>query len=338
MPADRIIVVGASAGGVSAVTELVRGLPADLPAAVLVVVHFPPDANSALSSILARQGGLPAVQARDGLAVEPGRVYASRPDFHLSLQDGYIRLLHGPRVNGVRPAVDTLFRSAARAYGRRVVGVVLSGSGDDGTVGLAAIKASHGIAVVQDPAEALFPSMPQSAIDHVEVDSVLPLSEIAPLLTQLAGERGDGVQEESVSKSEIDRSENLVEEEKLEWEQGQQPRDLTTITCPNCGGTLWLLDHDGILEFRCHVGHDFSIESLMQNQSAGVETALWSAVRILQERVMLLRRLSTRASERGSNRSAEHFAEQADDAERHSGAIRSILHSGEPARNEPDKE
>lgn len=187
-----IIAIGASAGGVEALTKLVRGLPKDLPAAVFVVVHIPASGTSLLPQILSAQGTLPAVQAVDGQAVEPGRIYLAPPDHHLLLEDSRMRCRRGPRENRTRPAIDPLFRTAAQAYGPRVAGVVLSGTLQDGTAGLSAIKQAGGVAVVQDPQEALFPSMPESALRRVPVDYVLPVPEISPLLARLARPPQDG--------------------------------------------------------------------------------------------------------------------------------------------------
>src|SRR4051794_18781245 len=186
MPGHDIIVVGASAGGVETLAQLVKGLPADLPASIFVVLHVSPHGSSVLPEILGRRGVLPAAHARDGEPIVPGRIYVAPPDFHLIVWPGQVGLSRGPTENGVRPSVDPLFRTAARSYGRRVVGVILSGSLDDGTAGLAAIKQRGGVAVVQSPEEALFAGMPRSALESVAVDHCLPAAETPPLLVELA--------------------------------------------------------------------------------------------------------------------------------------------------------
>lgn len=183
-----IIVIGASAGGVEAMKEVVRGLPPDIPASIFVVLHIPPDGTSVLATILDRVGNLPAAMAKDREEIRPGRIYVARPDCHLLVKRGYVRLVRGPKENSMRPAVDPLFRTAARAYGPRVVGVVLSGTLDDGTAGLLAIKSRSGVAIIQDPEDALYSSMPRSALENVEVDYCLPAAEIPSLLVQLANE------------------------------------------------------------------------------------------------------------------------------------------------------
>ncbi len=165
-----IVVIGASAGGVEALIRLTSALPRDLPASLFVVLHTPARSKSMLPAILSRSGNLPAIHAEHGSAIEPGCIYVARPDHHLIIKPGFVSVTQGPRENRQRPAIDPLFRSAALAYGHRVVGVVLSGSLDDGTSGLVSIKARGGTAIVQDPADALFDSMPRSAIENVAVD------------------------------------------------------------------------------------------------------------------------------------------------------------------------
>ena len=191
MPEDRIsehriIVIGASAGGVEAISQVVRELPADVPAAVCVVLHFPASGTSVLPSILARVGSLPAAHAVDGEPIQPGRIYVAPPDRHLIVRQERVELSIGPKENNHRPAVDVMFRTAARSHGPRVIGVVLSGTLDDGTVGLAAIRKQRGIAVVQDPEDALYPGMPRSALENVGGDHVLPVAGIGALLGRLA--------------------------------------------------------------------------------------------------------------------------------------------------------
>jgi two-component system chemotaxis response regulator CheB len=186
MPIHDIVVVGFSAGGIDPLLQLVGALPADFPAALFIVHHFPPHSVSALPAILSRSGPLDAAQAIDGEPIAPGRMYVARPDWHLLLTHTHISLTQEPQEHGHRPAINPLFRSAARAFGPRVAGVILSGTLDDGTAGLLEIKACGGIALVQQPEEASYPAMALSAIRAVDVDHVAPARELGALLDRLA--------------------------------------------------------------------------------------------------------------------------------------------------------
>jgi two-component system chemotaxis response regulator CheB len=190
-PADRLIAVGASAGGVEALSRLVAGFPEDLPAAVVVVLHHPVGSPSFLASILGKAGRLPATEARDGSPLKPGCILVAPPGHHLVVQDGRVRLLDTPRVNGVKPAIDPLFQSGAREYGPRVVAVVLTGTLSDGSAGLTAVRKAGGVAVVQDPNDAAYSEMPQSALDAAGADHCVPLKEMAPLLESLSRQTVD---------------------------------------------------------------------------------------------------------------------------------------------------
>ena len=321
-----IIVIGASAGGVEAVSALVEGLPRDLPAAVFVVVHFPPHATSVLPRILTRLGGMTAVHPRDGDALELGCVYVAPPDLHLLVERGHVRLVRGPRENAVRPAVDPLFRSAARAYGPRVIGVVLTGNLDDGTAGMLAIKSAGGTVVVQDPGDALYAGMPTSAVRHVDVDHVVPLAEIAALLVRLTAqpveEKGPGPvarqQSREVPISEMDPA-------ALESDRAGAP---SGYACPECHGVLWEVDEDDVLRFRCRVGHAYSIETLLAEQGAGMDAALWAAYRALEERAALTERMAERMRERGQGSLAQRYREQTLEARARAELIRRVLMMG----------
>src|SRR5215203_6547879 len=185
MRTKHLVVIGASAGGIETLRELVAGLPRDFPAAICVVLHSSPQSPGVLGAILTRAGSLPAHNARDRERLEPGHIYVAPPDYHLVIEPGRVRITKGPRENRFRPAIDPLFRSAAQVYGPAAVGVVLTGNLDDGTAGLWVIKQLGGVAIVQDPADAAYPSMPQSAINHVKVDHVVPLQAVAPLLARV---------------------------------------------------------------------------------------------------------------------------------------------------------
>lgn len=321
MRGHDVIVMGASAGGVHALSEVIGALPADLPAAVFVVLHVAPHGRSAMPAILSRAGCLPAGHPKDGDRVEHGHVYVAPPDHHIVLQDGVVRLSRAPTENGQRPAVDVLFRSAAQTYRRRVVGVVLTGNLDDGTVGLAVVKRYGGVAVAQDPEQADYPSMPLSAVRGVAVDHVLPLSGIARLLAELASQP---LAEEPESLNPEDRDMKGEIERGIDREEGGIPSGLT---CPDCGGGLREALVQGLVHFRCRTGHAYAPETLLAKQSDVVEAALWAAVRSLQENAELARRLERRMRQSGKTGMAteERYQRRAEEAEHHAEVLRRLL-------------
>jgi two-component system chemotaxis response regulator CheB len=340
MPGRDIIVIGASAGGVEALMELVR-LPPDLPAAVFVVLHLPAGSMSVLPSILNRAGTLPGVHPQEGQAIQPGRIYVAPPDFHLLVKNGTVRLTRGPRENRNRPAADPLFRTAARAYAARVVGVVLSGALDDGTAGLAAIKSAGGVAVVQDPAEALYPGMPSNARDQVAVDYCLPVAEIARLLARLVREPipGPNRSHALILTKEMTREADMSELDPTELQNPERPGTPSVFGCPDCGGVLWELEEGNLMHFRCRVGHAWSPDSLLAQQVESLETALWTALRALEESVALSRQLADQAERRGYSRASVRFREQQRGAEEHALVIRKVLlsHNSPPPPESVDE-
>jgi len=339
MPGHDLILLGASAGGVEAVSAAVAGLPADLNAAVCVVIHLRPDASSRLPQILARAAALPVVAARNGMPLQPGVVHVCVPDLHMLIDSGEddrgrVRLVRGPRENRTRPAVDPLFRSAALAFGPRVVGVVLSGALDDGTAGLWAVKDRGGIAVVQDPDDAAVRSMPSSAIAEVTVDHVASAHELGPLLARLVREpvpaqepRGRQATDELAREVGISA---IDEESHSRSERYGQP---SRFTCPDCGGVLWELGGEGPLRFRCEVGHAHSAATLAETQTEAAEAAMWSALRALEDKAELARRRSVAAAGRGFTAQAEHFSAEEQAAQQHAAAIRTVLRHDGRARS-----
>jgi two-component system chemotaxis response regulator CheB len=275
MRATEIIVIGASAGGVEALQSVVRGLPAELPASVFVVLHVAPRSRSLLPEILTESGPLPAAHPADGEAIQPGRIYVAPSDHHLIIEPGHVHLSFGPKEHLQRPCINASFRSAALAYGDRVAGVVLTGQLDDGTAGLWDIKRRSGVAIVQNPEEAAFPSMPLSALREIEVDYTVRLGEIGPLLARLAEQR----QPEAVEAGER----NYGREE-------MTPR-LTDLTCPECRGTIWEVPRGPTVEYRCRVGHSFSPRSMLAEHFAAQERMMWAAVVAMEEGAALARRL-----------------------------------------------
>jgi two-component system chemotaxis response regulator CheB len=315
------VVAGASAGGVEALVEFVRALPPNFPHPVLVVLHISPSGTSVLPAILARACRLPVAAPVDGDHLHGGRVYVAPPDSHLVVEDSHLRLSKAPRENGHRPAIDPTMRSAAECYDRATIGIVLSGSRDDGTAGLLAIKARGGTAIVQDPAEALYDAMPLSALAHVDVDAVLPVTEMGQWIIEL--KQDDGV---------LDGQEDAVHiEPAINVGQLTGSGEGTRYTCPDCGGVLFERHEAALERFECSVGHVFSIESLSSAQAAALENALWAAVRALDDRAALLERMASRSRGAGHPRSAATFERQAQDALARAGTIRDAIqsHAGE---------
>jgi two-component system chemotaxis response regulator CheB len=324
---------GASAGGIEALRELVAALPADFPAPICVVMHTSPQSPGILDSILLRAGRLAANNARDRERLAPGQIYVAPPNCHLLVEPGIVRVTRGPRENRFRPAIDPLFRSAAQVFGPAAIGVVLTGNLDDGTAGLWAIKQLGGTAIVQGPDDALFPSMPATALQHVRVDYSLPLAQIGPMLVQLTAAPVVEPADSPVSRS-------LEVEVKIAKEQNPLAAGLSevftpsTFTCPECHGVLMELEEGHRIRFRCHTGHAYSLDSLVAAVSEGIEDSLWIAIRALEEGEMLMRRVADHLATHSAD-AARPLTERADEARRQSDMIRRIVWDREPLTATP---
>jgi len=316
-----IVVVGASAGGVEALTRVINGLPRDFGAAVFVVLHLPPDVPSALANILNRAGQLPAQPARQNEPIELGRIYVAQPNRHLVVHRGHVTVEAGPRENSARPSVDVLFRSAARAYGRRVVGVVLSGTLRDGALGLAAIKIRNGVTVVQDPAEALFAGMPESALSTIDVDYCLRSADIPTQLVALTRHTFEQSTMQSAENDSAPVTDHAADEPHHQFSP-KRPNAASGLTCPECHGSLWELEEQDGVRFECRIGHTYGVEALIAEQGEAVEAALWSAINSLQERAATFRRLAGSVS---NGRRDQSYRERAEQVERHAAALLELL-------------
>jgi two-component system chemotaxis response regulator CheB len=311
--ARTAVFVGGSAGGIEALAELLSRLPSRLEAPVFVVLHVGKAGTSVLPAILDRVGALHAVTPVDGESPIDGIVYVAPRDRHMLIEDGHLRLDRGPTEHGLRPAIDPMFRSAAREFGPRAIGVVLSGMLDDGTAGLAQIRAHGGWTIVQQPEEAAFPSMPMSAIERVDIDFVLPVAQIADRIVELT-RRPPRAEHPPRGVPRVGAP------------GGPDPPGMRTdITCPQCGGVLWEEVADRLTLYRCRSGHGFSVDSLLAVQGEGLEPAIWRPIRMLQERGALLRRLAERASKQGRERSSVYFKDQADEAFQRAAEMRRAL-------------
>lgn len=321
MPNKDIVVIGGSAGGLDALRDIASRLPKDLPASVFVVLHSAPDSPGLLAQILDRAGPLPAAHAVDSERVERGRIYVAPPDRHLVLEPGVVCLSRGPKENRFRPAVDPLFRSAAGVYGPRAIGVILSGGLDDGAAGLLAIKRLGGTAIVQDPADAPAPSMPASALAAVGADYVLPATEIADAIVRLAASDADEKGGEPVPH-ELEIEIKIAKGEEALGAGVQRLGPPSSYACPACHGVLLQVAEDGLLRFRCHTGHAYSVESLLAEIEEAVEEALWNAVRAVDENLLYLRQIAAHLAETHGGVVAARFLEQAAAAERRAEAVR----------------
>ncbi len=323
MRGHDIVTIGASAGGVEALKALVAGFTHELPAAIFIVLHTAPDSSGLLPAILSRAGPLRAATAIDGEAIDTGRIYVAPPDRHLLIKEGTVGVVQGPRENRHRPAIDPLFRTAANVYGSRTIGVLLSGYGDDGVAGLQAIKTRGGLAVVQDPADALQPDLPRNAMEIVDIDRAVPISSMASLLEQLAGWPAPGPQ--PPPDQWLQKEGRFAEGDLDAVEDDDKVGTPSGYSCPDCGGVLWEVEHDGLLRFRCRVGHAYTAPALTDEQRDTLEKALWASFRALEENAAFLRRLALRARRSEHGFAAERFMRRAEDAAANAQAIREMI-------------
>ena len=321
-----IVVIGASAGGVAVLTELVQSLPADFHAAVFIVLHIPPHSPSVLPQILSAAGPLQAVHPVDGERIQKGRIYIASPDHHLLIEDGHVVVRKGPKENRFRPSVDALFRSAAYIYGPRVIGIVLTGTLDDGTSGLWSIKRLGGVAIIQEPKEAPFPSMPANVLEYVDVDYIAPVATMGPLLVRLTGEQANG--EPELSEEERKGLETEVRTSigdnaaRLElFENGE----FTGFTCPDCFGPLARIKGGGLMRFRCHTGHSFTMNVLLSGVSQRIEETLTCALRSLEEYGALLVHMGKRFEDAGHPHTAGLFFSKAEETAKHIRLVNSSI-------------
>jgi two-component system chemotaxis response regulator CheB len=314
MTDSKLVVIGASAGGVEALIKVTEMLPHDLNAAVLVVIHMSPTAKSALPQILSRGQRLAATYPIDGQRIQPGRIYVAPPDWHMMLLNSkQITLTRGPREHACRPAIDPLFRSAAAVYGRDAIGVILSGTLDDGSAGIQAIKQSGGIAIVQHPKDALFSGMPLGAIEHTVPDFIVPASEIGDLIGVLC--KSDNVSFVP-AKNVLEDIEIRIDALKGGPEDTKKLGAPAEFGCPECGGALWAIHSGDEERYRCRVGHAYSVGTLMDEQTLAMERALWTAYRALREKAELAKRVAKRMRTNDHAESALRFERQAITAER----------------------
>jgi two-component system, chemotaxis family, protein-glutamate methylesterase/glutaminase len=325
MSTRDIIAIGGSTGALDPLKCIFANLPADLQAAVFVVMHIASDGGDMLADILDAAGPMAVKMAAEGDIIENGRAYVAPAGRHLLVDKGTIRLGQGPRENMVRPAVDPLFRSAALSYGPRVIGVVLSGMLDDGAAGLAAVKRCGGLTVVQDPADAQTNEMPLKALDACAVDYRATAGKLAQALVQLTNEPappplpvpGDIALEVQIAAGPLSTTEMIA-----------QIAVPVPVSCPACSGVLSEIAEPSRLRFRCQIGHAYTADALDKEQEAAIAEAVGVALRVLEERHTLLGKMAADAKRRGHNRSAQQFEERAADYRRQADTIRKAAIDG----------
>jgi two-component system, chemotaxis family, protein-glutamate methylesterase/glutaminase len=315
-----IVVIGGSAGAFVAVSEILGHLPADLPAAVFVALHLSPTSEEWLSSFLKRSSLLPVGSPAAAESIEPGRIYVARPDRHLIVKEGRVLVNRGPHENLWRPAIDVLFRSAAVAYGNRVIALLTSGELDDGTSGLQAVKACGGTTVVQDPQGALHPAMLQTALTNVGVDHSTPLRDIPALLQRLVHEPADPA---IPIPQDLRKEARMVEAPEEAPDLMQQRGAPSGLSCPECGGPLWRGGTDSA-QFRCLIGHGFHIKSLADDTDEQIDRTLWAAIRMFEQRVNLSRMLAEQERSQGRQKRADLYDSRADESLAHAQRLREL--------------
>ena len=320
-----MVVIGASAGGLEALQRLLAALPADLNAAVLVVLHTSNHEGSVLPNILGRAGPLPALHPHDGAPIRKGYVYIAPPNVHMIVADGHVQLIPGPRENLHRPAIDPLFRSAAAIYGPRVIAVVLTGLLDDGTSGLMVVRASGGEAIIQHPDTATFSSMPRNALAQVPDAHVLPLENIADILVRLTRENLPTERFAGSFPPHAEKDIQIAEFEMSEIENNDRLGSPSEFACPDCGGVLWEIVEHGFLRYRCRVGHAVTAKYLEAEQRHAIESALWAGLRALEESISLSDRLAKRAGDCQQSALRDLYKERAAAKENHARILRDFL-------------
>lgn len=325
------LAVGGSAGALTPLKQILKALPRDLPAAIFVALHTSPFSGDALAGVIA--GAVPdrPVHAPgDPEDICAGHIYISAPNQHLSIRGVQTELTRGPREHNARPAVDVLFRSAARWFGPRTIAVVLSGEGGDGAAGVIAVSARLGIVMVQDPDEADAPGMPLRAIAAVHPDFVLPAARIPDMLVRLVSRHRP---DDAATMTPLleDRMHEQIAHDIDEQEHGERGQQSALIVCPDCGGVLWQTDAGSHIDFRCHIGHRYAADTLLVQKTAQVEAAFAVALRVVKEKIMLLRQMANHSRAFGDSGAAERLDAQADIDEAHAMLIIRDLLEAEPS-------
>ena len=326
---DFIITIGASAGGLNAMTEVIAQLPEEINAAVFIVLHLSKvGLGDFLVHRLQKYTGYSCKIAKNGDKIEANHVYIAPPDQHLLVRENEVVLGQGPAENRWRPSIDVLFRSAAVSYGSKVIGIILTGYLNDGTSGMWAIKRSGGHCIVQDPNEAEYPDMPLSVLESMEVDHCVSLRQMGETVSAIiSSSKTEGEKPKNNAPAEVVKEAEIAEKVATGMDNVEQVGTPALLACPDCGGGLWSVDNDAIKRYRCHVGHSYTEKDLLIKQSESLEATLWVALRMMEERRSLLTRISTDESKKGLLRMGAIYQKRASDLEEHIGKLKELLFS-----------
>jgi len=319
----NVIVIGASAGGIRALSSLIAGLPDDLDAAILVVLHLSKRSNADVITMgFQKQTTLNCQVATEGAKIKKGHLYLAPPEHHLMISSGNIHLTQGPHENKYRPSIDVLFRSAAVHYGHRTIGIILTGLLDDGTSGMSAIGKAGGICIVQDPADAEYGDMPQSVLNNMEVDYKVSLTKIPTVVEVLMSQP---LPLEKAIPVELKIEADITEKVMSDLNQLRKIADRSDFICPDCGGGLWAIRNDPMHRYRCHTGHVYTERLLVERQVEGIEESLWVSIRMLEERRNMMLLMRTHDEEAGNLQLAESNQGRAIEIDRHIKKLKQVL-------------
>lgn len=319
-----VIVIGASAGGMNALTELVAQIEEGMDAAVFIVFHL---SRTSISDFLIQRlqphTNLTCTIAKDGEEIEKDHIYIATSNYHLLVKKNKIVLGGGPEENRWRPSIDVLFRSAAAAYSTRTIGIVLTGMLDDGTTGMDAIIRSGGTSIVQDPNEAEYPDMPLNVLNNMEVDYCIPLSKMGKVISEIT----QTDREEKPAPQDVIVESEIAERVVVDFDNVKAIAEKSIYACPDCGGGLWYLENgsSNVNRYRCHIGHAYSEKDLVVKQSEVLESTLWIALRIMEERRNLLKKMEEDSEKKGYKRMASGYEEKKDELLVHIDNLKKVL-------------
>ncbi|HVE60703.1 MAG TPA: chemotaxis protein CheB [Chitinophagaceae bacterium] len=322
-PPKFIVVIGASAGGLNALVEMVQGLQKGLDVAYCIVLHL---SRKGIGDFIVHRmkqvTSMDCSMAVNDAPIKKDNIYIARPNQHLLVKDNKFVLGAGPEENRFRPSIDVLFRSAAVAYSSHTIGIILSGLLDDGTSGMWAIKRSGGTCIVQDPNQAEYPDMPLSVIDNMEADHVTTLDAIGPLIAEIVKHKKG--RKKPVPKDVIAES-KIAETTAVGIEVIEKLADTSVFACPDCGGNLWTMKDEAVKRYRCHIGHAYTERDLVLKQTEVAGSTLWAALRMMEERKHLLKKMEGEYKKKGYKSLSANNAEKQVEMTHHIEKLKEIL-------------